>query len=296
MGVMQTFVAAGLCAIVLVTVAGAQDPGSKPAESQPLTPEARIAAIEQELETAQTAFFKEYSAAKTDEERQQLFKEKYPRPEKWFPVLYEIAKSAPKTKGAEAALLWIVGHGGRSASAGEALDILGRDHLESEGVSSLASALVTSGSPKAEEFLKTLETRNPHKNVKGRALYARAELRRNLASMAEEIQKVKDPKELAEIESEIPKDELARLRALDLAKNEKEVEAILDQVVAKYADVEASEGVTLGDRARADLFEIRNLAIGKVAPDIEGNDVAGKPFKLSDHKGKVVVLDFWGHW
>ncbi len=38
------------------------------------------------------------------------------------------------------------------------------------------------------------------------------------------------------------------------------------------------------------------LAIGKVAPDIVGEDTDGKAFKLSDYRGKVVVLDFWGHW
>ena len=55
-------------------------------------------------------------------------------------------------------------------------------------------------------------------------------------------------------------------------------------------------GPLLGERAERDLFEIRNLAIGKVAPEIEGEDIDGKPLKLSDFKGKVVVLDFWGHW
>jgi cytochrome oxidase Cu insertion factor (SCO1/SenC/PrrC family) len=39
-----------------------------------------------------------------------------------------------------------------------------------------------------------------------------------------------------------------------------------------------------------------SLAIGKVAPEIEGEDVDGKRFKLSDYRGKVVVLDFWGDW
>jgi peroxiredoxin len=41
---------------------------------------------------------------------------------------------------------------------------------------------------------------------------------------------------------------------------------------------------------------MRNLVIGKPAPEIAGEDVEGKKFKLSDYRGKVVVLDFWGHW
>ena len=32
------------------------------------------------------------------------------------------------------------------------------------------------------------------------------------------------------------------------------------------------------------------------APEIEGNDLDGVAFKLSDYRGKVVVLDFWGDW
>ena len=39
-----------------------------------------------------------------------------------------------------------------------------------------------------------------------------------------------------------------------------------------------------------------DLAIGKVAPEISGEDVDGVKFKLSDYRGKVVVLDFWGDW
>jgi hypothetical protein len=36
--------------------------------------------------------------------------------------------------------------------------------------------------------------------------------------------------------------------------------------------------------------------IGRPSPEIEGKDVDGKPFKLSDYRGKVVALDFWGFW
>jgi hypothetical protein len=57
---------------------------------------------------------------------------------------------------------------------------------------------------------------------------------------------------------------------------------------AKLAD-----GTPLGDL----LTPIdQRLQVGAVAPDIAGNDTDGTPFELSDYRGKVVVLDFWGDW
>jgi hypothetical protein len=44
------------------------------------------------------------------------------------------------------------------------------------------------------------------------------------------------------------------------------------------------------------LFELQKLSVGKTAPEIDGEDLDGKKFKLSDYRGKVVVLDFWGNW
>ena len=38
------------------------------------------------------------------------------------------------------------------------------------------------------------------------------------------------------------------------------------------------------------------LEIGNVAMEIDGEDIDGQRFKLSDYRGKVVVLDFWGNW
>ena len=35
------------------------------------------------------------------------------------------------------------------------------------------------------------------------------------------------------------------------------------------------------------------LRQGISAPDVEGSDLEGKPMKLSDFRGKVVVLEFW---
>jgi thiol-disulfide isomerase/thioredoxin len=33
-----------------------------------------------------------------------------------------------------------------------------------------------------------------------------------------------------------------------------------------------------------------------MAPDIQGDDLDGKFFKLSDQRGKIVFLDFWADW
>jgi hypothetical protein len=38
------------------------------------------------------------------------------------------------------------------------------------------------------------------------------------------------------------------------------------------------------------------IDVGNIAPEIQGEDLDGVPFKLSDYRGKVVLLDFWGHW
>jgi peroxiredoxin len=36
--------------------------------------------------------------------------------------------------------------------------------------------------------------------------------------------------------------------------------------------------------------------VGKPAPPFEGKDVDGKPVRLADYKGKVVLVDFWASW
>jgi len=40
----------------------------------------------------------------------------------------------------------------------------------------------------------------------------------------------------------------------------------------------------------------QGMSIGDVAPEIVGEDVDGTPMKLSDYRGKVVMIDFWGDW
>ena len=72
-------------------------------------------------------------------------------------------------------------------------------------------------------------------------------------------------------------------------------EQVYETMLKSFPDV-AAQNTTLGEVAKKALFGIRHLSVGRIAPDIEGEDVFGQEFKLSDYRGKVVMLTFWGHW
>ena len=44
------------------------------------------------------------------------------------------------------------------------------------------------------------------------------------------------------------------------------------------------------------LYKVTHLVVGCEAPEIEGVDHDGKKFRLSEYRGKVVLLPFWGFW
>jgi hypothetical protein len=48
--------------------------------------------------------------------------------------------------------------------------------------------------------------------------------------------------------------------------------------------------------AQGFIYELKRLQIGMRAPEIVGTDVNEKEVKLSQFRGRVVVLDFWGFW
>jgi thiol-disulfide isomerase/thioredoxin len=74
----------------------------------------------------------------------------------------------------------------------------------------------------------------------------------------------------------------------------------LERVVKNYADIPSDdEGETLGELANDELAGLDNigrLEIGKVAPDIVGEDLDGMPLKMTASSGKVTLLVFWGTW
>jgi hypothetical protein len=276
-------------------VAGAQDPGSRPesrAESAPADP---VAAIQQEYDDAQKAFSEAYKAADTDSAKQKIIDEKYPKAETWFPRLLEIAKANARQPLGMRALLWIVNQDADSPAGREAVAMLGREHADSPGLTEACDALTYSVGREIEAFLRTAMKSSPHVEVRARAAYSLAQVARRSASLSRRLADPSDPEDKKNIEKwyEGRTDYIA---AVDAAKFEKEAEDLLVLVKDQHGKIEAGWGGTLGERAEGDLFEIRNLAVGKVAPEITGEDLFGKALKLTDFAGKVVVLDFWGHW
>lgn len=49
-------------------------------------------------------------------------------------------------------------------------------------------------------------------------------------------------------------------------------------------------------QVRGAINSMTTLAVGSRAPEIEATDLDGETFKLSDYRGKAVLLSFWGDW
>jgi thiol-disulfide isomerase/thioredoxin len=131
----------------------------------------------------------------------------------------------------------------------------------------------------SQEILQHVASKHPDRKVRGQATYALGVLSRNLP------QHMIAGRQRAESE-----------QGHDLADAAKS----FTRVMTDYADVTSVDGsYKLADKAKAELVRIANLPnlkVGKVAPEITGEDLDGKPLRLSDHRGKVVVVCFWATW
>jgi S1-C subfamily serine protease/peroxiredoxin len=76
---------------------------------------------------------------------------------------------------------------------------------------------------------------------------------------------------------------------------EQETIRLLESCQKEYKDIRL-EGKELAELATPMLYKIRFLSQGKKAPEIASADAEDKQFKLSDYRGKVVLLDFFADW
>jgi hypothetical protein len=266
-----------------------------PGQDPPGDRAAQVAAIQKEFNDAQTAFFKKYSAAKSDEEKQRLMAEN-PQPGPFIAKLWPLVDADAKDAAARDAMVWIL-QSGDGNDKDKARGLVLEHHLEAAEIGDVCNALVYEPKPQNLEFVTTVAVKSPHAAVRGKALWAKAQLQNQAVEAAARLNGDTMPAEnRARYVEHLGEATVAWLKGIDTEKLAADSEALYEQIAKECGDVELWRGRSLADAAKGELFEMRNLAIGKVAPDIVGKDADGVEFKLSDYRGKVVVIDFWGFW
>jgi hypothetical protein len=147
----------------------------------------------------------------------------------------------------------------------------------------------------SQQFLHTVLEKSRHRNVQAYACAALADQTDESVRMARRFKG--QPEMAKEYEPFMGKEAIDKLVKADTDKLTKEAERLYERIIKDYSDVSDHQGGKLGKLAERRIDALRNpVLVGKPAPEIDGEDVDGKKFKLSDYRGKVVLLDFWGNW
>src|SRR5262249_21512133 len=183
---------------------------------------------------------------------------------------------------------------GKDNLEARAIAILLRDHVRSDRLGEACRSMSYGFSKDCETFLRTVLERNPHTDVQALACLRLAQF---LKGRLQKLELVKERREMAKrYEGLFGKDYLAALQRQDRGEATREVEAFFERAIEKYGDVKVPYGDTVGVKARSELHEIRHLSVGREAQDIDSQDQDGKRFKLSDYRGKVILLYFWSEY
>ena len=265
------------------------------AQEKPPTPAEQFAALKAEYNTSTSA-----PRVLTDEERRQFVGQVYRHHSAVAVKLVALAEKYPGDPVALAALqqavsqvntMWPVELVGDDPARGRAFELLLRDHVRSDQLSPLCERISYGFAREYETFLRAVLERNPHRGVQALACLS---LARYLNNRLQRVDLCREqPAQATEFAELFGKAYLAGLLRRDRGKAFGEVKAAFTRAAEKYGDVKLPEGEGVGARARAELALVRGLSIGKEAPEIEAEDQDGQRFKLSDYRGKVVLLDFW---
>ncbi|MDR0835405.1 MAG: AhpC/TSA family protein [Tannerella sp.] len=104
---------------------------------------------------------------------------------------------------------------------------------------------------------------------------------------------------------------LLEAAALDFIKSNPDsyygLDYLFRTVTASMTDAKETQGVLdlfsekiratkLGQEKQSTIDKLVATSVGAIAPDFTQNDKDGKPVKLSDFRGKYVLIDFWASW
>ncbi len=267
-----------------------------PSAQQEATPAEIVEDVIDEYDDAMAEFQKRYEEAETDEARDEAFKEHYPRADEYAVRLWPVIDAAPASEAALAAIVWVMKNRAAGDRQEECSALLLEHHLASPKIGEVCSVYSYDSSAEAEHFLRTVREKGAADSARGPATYAlagvlgsRLDLHRSIDEADEEMRE-----QMAQWYGE---EALALVAEIDAEAVKAERRKLLLEARDRYGDVlygRSQQPLKLV--AGAEIFELEHLQAGMVAPEIEGPDLDGVDFKLSDYRGKVVFLDFWGDW
>jgi hypothetical protein len=285
-----------------------------------------LKAIQQEFRQMQMNFSRAYQAAQSKEDKDKVLREQRPDSKPLLVRSLKLAEAHPDSPAAVDALLWTLQVGGATPEARKAEDLLVTGFVAKASLADLAAKLqrVRVAAPKfitavLSRAQTTLEDSDAPKvlawvarggfveaGMKARQILMEKFVNHDaLAEVCQALQYESDKKAAAlQLQAILEKSTnpkvqavacygLASLRQETGAAGKAEAEKLYERIVTEFGNANKP----IANRARGQLNELRGLlSEGKPALAIEGPDLDGKSFKLSDYRGKVVLLDFWGFW
>jgi hypothetical protein len=180
---------------------------------------------------------------------------------------------------------------GEDTARAKAFELIVRNHIQSDKLGPLCQRVSYGMAKEYESFLREVLAKNPHTSVQATASLSLGHFLNNRLQRVDLCRE--QPERAKEFAGLYGQAYLAELERQDHDKAMQEIEAVFEQAAQKYGDVKLPAGDSVAERAKAALFEIRHLSVGKEAPDLEGEDQHGTRFRLRDYRGKVILLDFW---
>jgi hypothetical protein len=260
------------------------------------SPRSQYESLLKEFAKAQTAYAKRLEDASDRAAQAKLFRESSPHPV-FAGRFLELARKYPRDEVAHDCLSWIVLNSECGplceAPYRQAVELLAQQYAQHKDSERLFETMIESAFLPSAKYLETVFEKHPDADVRGRAGFHLGLFLKHYCEMLARLRTLPDNAKNAELF--MGPALVKTLTTTDPEPLLKQAEKTLERVRREYGLVEYKKSL-LAQLAERELFEVRHLAIGRQIPEIEGEDTEGNKLKLSDYRGKVVLLDFWGNW
>lgn len=213
----------------------------------------------------------------------------------------DLAEEHPEAPEAVEALVWA--HFATTEDdpelAGRIYDRLAERHLDSDAILPVCRLAWLNGfkSNHAEAFLRAAVERSKNPRVRALCCFSLGRHQQELAGVARDFHDPVRGKILGKNLGRFGPAVIRRLRAIDPETLEREAETIFERTIKEFGGLQPMKDFPpLGEQAAGMLFQLHHIGIGRTAPEMEGEDIDGTPMKLSDFRGKVVLVSFWATW